>query len=283
MPVSNIELIYNPNSKTDFVWSWTMSLLRFGVDLKLSEDDTKRTDKVTTLGFNAWVLVNDYFSWEKELSIYESRLSKGEIANAVFLLAKWNSSSWVEAKALVREEIIAREKLFSREKEALLAEGGLTAEAEQWLDTLDDVTAGNFAWSMTTPRYDHQQPNAYPSLRASLSVMENTESPSDLSKPICSAQGVLIRKLKSDCPLTVDTLDSDHTNEKEDSAIELENSITVLSLDSFEEVSQSFCFEGIKTNLIQAVLGARLLHRVAALKGSQGIRNRWPRSLVPSS
>ena len=51
----------------------------------------------------------------------------------------------------------------------------------RWLQLLDDVTAGNFAWSMTTARYHEDAENAYPGLR-----VENTDLflNGDFGKPI---------------------------------------------------------------------------------------------------
>lgn len=218
--------------------SWTMSLLCFSMDFKLNENEIKSTLDVTIAAYNAWVLVNDYFSWEKELENHQNQSSEGEIASAVFLFAKWYSLSWPDAKAMLRENIIAYEEKYCREKETLLAGAKLTARSREWIDILDHVTAGNFVWSMTTARYDDKRPDAYPSLRASMSVSGNDESADTLSKPISSTQAVLV-KMHSEtaCSEDPDTPSYKHASEDENISTEPGKLILVGSLDTYEEVS----------------------------------------------
>lgn len=42
----------------------------------------------------------------------------------------------------------------------------MTARQQRWFELLELVTAGNFAWSMTTARYDLNGEDAYPTLRS---------------------------------------------------------------------------------------------------------------------
>lgn len=130
-----------------------MSLLRFAMDLEMTESETARVSPVTKAGFDAWVLVNDYFSWEKEWKNYQDNGSKGEIVSAVFLYMKWYSIEGPEAKQKLRTEIVAREKKYDDEKQALLSQGGDDDKLLRWFEICDLITAGNFAWSMTTARY----------------------------------------------------------------------------------------------------------------------------------
>lgn len=136
------------------------------MDFVLSEKESEATSALTTAAYDAWVLVNDYFSWEKEWKNHEANGETGMIVSAVFLFMKWRSVDATKARALLREEIIAREEKYCRAKEDFLARGKLTEKTIQWLDLLDLVTAGNFAWSMTTGRYQLEADDAYPRLRA---------------------------------------------------------------------------------------------------------------------
>lgn len=54
---------------------------------------------------------------------------------------------------MLRKDILAREHKYCRLKEDFLSGGAVTEMTRQWLELLDNVTAGNFAWSMTTARY----------------------------------------------------------------------------------------------------------------------------------
>lgn len=161
-----------------------MSLLCFSMDFALTEAEIERTAVVTSAAYDAWVLVNDYFSWEKEWKNFQDNGSKGEIVSAVFLFMKWNSVDWQQGKAMLRKEILSREEMYCQAKEDFLARGNLTEKTIQWLELLDLVTAGNFAWSMTTARYDLQGEDSYPRLRAEEQDKQASGFLDTLSTPI---------------------------------------------------------------------------------------------------
>lgn len=166
-----------------------MSLLCFATDFTLTPQEISETSVVTNAAYGAWVLVNDYFSWEKEWKNHQKDGETGIIVSAVFLYMKWHSVDGQEAKRLLRREIIAREENFIRAKEAFLARGRLTEKALQWLEVLDLVTAGNFAWSMTTARYHLDADDAYPRLRAAHQANEPGLNSDSLSVPISIRSG----------------------------------------------------------------------------------------------
>ncbi|UZP36774.1 hypothetical protein NXS19_004590 [Fusarium pseudograminearum] len=143
---------------------WTMSLLCFSMDFKLTPEEEKQTSAITSAAYDSWVLVNDYFSWEKEWSNYQSNGATGVIANSVFLFMKWHSIEKEDGKKMLRKEIISREEKYCSLKDKFLAKGAATEKTRQWLELLDLVTAGNFAWSMTTARYRAGAPDVYPAL-----------------------------------------------------------------------------------------------------------------------
>lgn len=161
-----------------------MSLLCFSMDFKLTEAEIEQTSAVTSAAYDAWVLVNDYFSWEKELQNNQANGGSGEIVNAVFLFMKWYDVDWKEAKSMLRSEIVNREKRYCQEKADLLARGKTTDKIQDWFLLLDLVTAGNFAWSMTTARYDSSAIDAYPALRIAHENVECSNPADSLSLPI---------------------------------------------------------------------------------------------------
>ncbi|KAG9496483.1 hypothetical protein J7337_011259 [Fusarium musae] len=161
---------------------WTMSLLCFSMDFKLTPEEEKKTADITSAAYDSWVLVNDYFSWEKEWSNYQSNGATGVIANSIFLFMKWRSIEKEEGKKMPRKEIISREDKYCSLKDEFLAKGAATEKTRQWLELLDLVTAGNFAWSMTTAGYRAGAPDVYPSLWKHCADKESdTES---LGRPI---------------------------------------------------------------------------------------------------
>lgn len=159
-----------------------MSLLCFSMDFKLTPEEEKKTADITSAAYDSWVLVNDYFSWEKEWSNYQSNGATGVIANSIFLFMKWHSIEKEEGKRMLRKEIVSREDKYCSLKDDFLAKGVATEKTRQWLELLDLVTAGNFAWSMTTARYRAGAPDVYPDLWKHCADKESdTES---LGRPI---------------------------------------------------------------------------------------------------
>lgn len=108
----------------------------------MTEAEQARTEAVTNIAYGAWVLVNDYFSWEKELVNYRANGSEGKVANAVFLFMEWYSVDDKEAKKMVKAEIEDREERYLRAKEDLLTRGQQSEKTKIWLNLLDLVTAG---------------------------------------------------------------------------------------------------------------------------------------------
>ncbi|XXH01034.1 hypothetical protein Hte_007385 [Hypoxylon texense] len=163
---------------------WTMSLLCFSMDFALDAEEEEKTSAVTWAAYDAWVLVNDYFSWEKELINHRANDGNGMIANAIFLFKKWYSVDAEEGKKMLRKEILAREDKYCKAKDDFLASGDVTSKTTQWLELLDLVTAGNFVWSMTTARYRLGAEDSYPSLRTAYSKSADAGIPDSLGSPI---------------------------------------------------------------------------------------------------
>lgn len=148
--------------------------------------ETAQTSSITSAAYDAWVLVNDYFSWEKEYKNYEANGSTGQIVSAVFLFMKWHDIDPITAKKMLRGEIIVREERYCQLKADYLARGNVTDRIIKWFKLLDFVTAGNFAWSMTTARYHDDVEDAYPGLRAVNQKKKASRPFSSLSTPITS-------------------------------------------------------------------------------------------------
>lgn len=172
-----------------------MSLLCFSMDFKLNKGEEEKTLAITQAAYNAWVLVNDYFSWEKEWSNHVSNGGEGVIANAVFLFMRWYSIDAEASKIMLRKEIIAREETYCKEKDEFLASGEATEKTTQWLELLDLVTAGNFVWSMTTARYRLGAEDAYPRLRAECSGTPDIGSAGSLGSPISVSAAIMADRI----------------------------------------------------------------------------------------
>ena len=150
----------------------------------LTEEEKAATSALTNAAYNSHVLVNDYFSWDKEWQNYQANGCKGEIVSGVFLFMKWYSLGPHEAKSMLRGEIIKREQMFCDAKAAFIARGIVSENTEKWLSILDYVTAGNFVWSMTTARYVLGADDEYPRLRAAHQAKLASGAIHDFNAPI---------------------------------------------------------------------------------------------------
>lgn len=183
---------------------WTMALMCFSMDFYLTAEETAQTSSITSAAYDAWVLVNDYFSWEKEYRNYEANGSTGQIVSAVFLFMKWHNVDQITAKKMLRGEIIAREEKYCRLKSDYFARGNVTNRIIKWFELLDLVTAGNFSWSMTTARYHDDVEDAYPGLRT---VNQKTKASHPFSSLSTSISSLTINA-KKDKSVGFETLDS---------------------------------------------------------------------------
>ncbi|KAI0126433.1 isoprenoid synthase domain-containing protein [Xylariales sp. AK1849] len=85
---------------------------------------------------------------------------------------------------MLRKEILAREDKYCKAKDDFRASGEMMSKTSQRLELLDLVTAGNFAWSMTTARYRLGGEDAYPALRAAHLLSEEPDAIDSLCHPI---------------------------------------------------------------------------------------------------
>lgn len=170
-----------------------MSLLCFSMDFKLTAEEEQKTSHITLAAYDAWVLVNDYFSWEKEELLHHANGAVGPVANAVWLFMQWHSIDAKAARKLLRQEIIHREDKFAQLRDKLLTSRDNTPRLTKWLQLLEHVTAGNFVWSMTTARYRLANKNSYPALRAAQEAQGSTAD--SLSRSITDSAPELSKKI----------------------------------------------------------------------------------------
>lgn len=239
-----------------------MSLLCFSMGFALTKEEEAQLSHITIAAYNAWVLVNDYFSWEKEVLNYEANGSEGEIVSAVFLFMRWYSVDAQKAKSLLREEIIFRENTYCELKEQYLRQKNVTERAKYWFTLLDLVTAGNFAWSSTTARYLKGQ-DAYPALRTKHKETQSDSARDNLDEPISQPpkiNGHTNGHHRKDSKLT----NGVHTN-----GVEPFLAIPGVLLQPFEAVSNGTCLW--RSNLtVQTVLEPG---KYVQSMPSKGIRN----------
>ncbi|KAF9889668.1 hypothetical protein FE257_007176 [Aspergillus nanangensis] len=89
---------------------WANGMARFAYKLTLTEEEEHLVTPLTQLIMNVLTLHNDYFSWDKENSFYNSSEEKLPMSNAVTLYMKWYSMSVEDAKDAIRIVAIHKEQ-----------------------------------------------------------------------------------------------------------------------------------------------------------------------------
>jgi len=216
------------------------------MDLQRTREEVAATAEMTDVAYGAWVLVNDYFSWEKEWKNYTANGSVGLIVSAVWFFMKWHSVDAEESKRMIRKEIMAREEKYEQMRDEFLARGNHSRRTLEWINLLDNVTAGNFVWSMTTARYHTEVEDSYPGLRKAHLEKGTSDKVDSLSIPIsANAAGEEARhdsrvgtptKSRAHNPQTCDTQD-EAINDGSNLAASKESSESCLA--DFEAVSTS--------------------------------------------
>jgi hypothetical protein len=105
----------------------------------------------------ATILVNDYFSWEKELATHQMSDGQFVVTNCVSLHMRLYSMSSDEAKHAVRDKAIGYEQQYCTLKKEFLAErrgNEVSDSVLVYLDITEALHTGNLLWSITCPRYD---------------------------------------------------------------------------------------------------------------------------------
>lgn len=106
-------------------------------------------------------LVNDLFSWDKEYASHIKNNGEVPLVNAVHVVAVTQGLTHCAAKAVVQAEIRAHEERFCFLKEQYEATTSPSDSVLSWLKLLEHSMAGNWVWSLCTPRYFKADRNPY--------------------------------------------------------------------------------------------------------------------------
>lgn len=129
--------------------------MRFAMELRLSPAELAEVRPVERNCAKHISVVNDIYSWEKELRQSQASHEEGSVlCSAVKVLADSTALDIAAAKtclwAMVREWEIKHEMLCS---EPLMNVGGASEAKMLYLKGLEYQMSGNEYWSRTTPRY----------------------------------------------------------------------------------------------------------------------------------
>lgn len=135
-------------------YSNAFALIRYGMNITLTEEEVKSVSSLCYLAVFAAIFVNDYFSYEKDehALLYGSDLSFRR--NAVTVLAREHSITVDGAKQVLAERILAAEEEFRQGKGAFEAsQPPISKELQRYLSGIEMLISGNLLWHSSSPRY----------------------------------------------------------------------------------------------------------------------------------
>lgn len=153
-------------------------MVRFGMALKLSEDDIEFVKDVFEPAEITLMLTNDYYSWEREYEV-SKKMGAGRLVNAVSVLMKEKSLSIEEAKAMVKTLIIENEVEYVRRRTQFYRDNPLLPfRLKKWIEVAGLIVSGNNFWCVNCPRH-----NAWKNIPTS----EGKDSPSTVNSSVIDA------------------------------------------------------------------------------------------------
>ncbi|KAL4787196.1 isoprenoid synthase domain-containing protein [Aspergillus varians] len=138
----------------------------FGMGLRLTQAEKEKLAPVVDLAHNATFLINDFYSWPKEVKKYfdeEQKSEKPLPVNAVCIVMQEHGCSEQEARRRVQEEIVAQQTkhlVMIREMEA--REGPLPERFVRYFEAVQYTASGSEYWSCYTPRYPTKEAMGQP-------------------------------------------------------------------------------------------------------------------------
>jgi hypothetical protein len=131
-----------------------MILHRFGIGLALSKDEQQSVAHITDRLYEAFVLVNDYYSWDVEYAEHSRKDKPVPLVNAVYLISQAHSLEPSKAKHVLKMQIRMLEKKYCSLKKIYLKTSPYTPQILRWFDVVEQTHAGTALWSCTTARYN---------------------------------------------------------------------------------------------------------------------------------
>ncbi|KAI9768777.1 MAG: hypothetical protein M1839_003962 [Geoglossum umbratile] len=125
---------------------------------KFTDEDYEIMKPVMNAGEKSMLLMNDYYSWQKEYEASSKFKRPGRIVNAIEFLMREESLSMEAAKQKVKNLILEYEDLCILEKTKLYKNNpSLPFHLRKLLEVCGCVVAGAHFWSANAPRYNSRK------------------------------------------------------------------------------------------------------------------------------
>ncbi|KAF4625640.1 hypothetical protein G7Y89_g12523 [Cudoniella acicularis] len=143
---------------TEIAMNVTHALARWAMDVEIPAAEKPWLQKLEYNSVDHIIIVNDLFSWEKELlqaSISKETEIGGDLVSAITVVMKEQKMDEQTAKAFLAKKVHEIEvKQFELIGEREKSGGPILTDTRRYADCLATMAAGNESWSRITARYN---------------------------------------------------------------------------------------------------------------------------------
>ncbi|KAL4908473.1 isoprenoid synthase domain-containing protein [Aspergillus multicolor] len=137
----------------------------FGMGLKLTEAEKQKLAPIINVGHHSTFLINDYWSWPKEVYKYYENEEKNLPVNAVCIMMQEHGCCEEEGQNRVREEIVIQQRIHLRMIKELEEQGGpLPERYYKYFGAVETTASGSEYWSCYSPRYPRKKDLSQPEI-----------------------------------------------------------------------------------------------------------------------
>lgn len=130
----------------------------FGMGLKLTHAEKELLAPIINVGHHSTFLINDYWSWPKEVSKYFENSEPNLPPNAVCVFMQEFNCSEAEGQQRVRDEIVNQQRIhLDMIKEFEQKQGPLPEKFHQYFAAVQQTASGSEYWSCYSPRYPRKE------------------------------------------------------------------------------------------------------------------------------
>ncbi|KAL4736037.1 isoprenoid synthase domain-containing protein [Aspergillus similis] len=135
------------------------------MDLKLTPAEKNKLAPIINVGYHSAFLINDFWSWPKEVYKYYESSEPNLPLNAVCIIMQEHGCSEAEAQQRVKDEIINRQKIHLKMiMELEEKEGPLQQKYYMYFDAVQQSASGSEYWSCYSPRYPRKEDLSQPEI-----------------------------------------------------------------------------------------------------------------------
>ncbi|KAM5464534.1 geranylgeranyl pyrophosphate synthetase [Microsporum ferrugineum] len=155
LPPSRVQTLeeYTPLRHSNIRADMFLDMWCFGLGIHLTREEKAKYSEVVNLALTSAALVDDYYSWPKEIKHHIETKHSKEPLNAVSILMRQYNCSEPEALAKLREEYISLQEKHLALFQKIERDEGLTETHRKYITAAQHAASGSEFCSIFTRRY----------------------------------------------------------------------------------------------------------------------------------